>query len=73
MKIRFGKNDVIDTKAVNAGIEEAAEAYVPGQEEGYDYLDMLVEACYSVSSGGEKELEFGVDSNGAITVKRVNG
>lgn len=65
MKIRFGKNDVVDTKELN---EAVADAYVPEKEEGYDWLDQFLDACYTVSSGGEKHVTISVNSQGMLTI-----
>ena len=72
MKIRFGKNDVIDTKAVNGAVVKANEAYVPGQETGSEYLDMFVDACDQVSESGTVPISVSVDENGALIVKNAD-
>lgn len=65
MKIRFSKNDVVDTKQLGAVIKYA---YVPGNEGGYDWLDQFIEVCNQVSSGGEKPIEMSVNSQGVLTI-----
>lgn len=65
MKIRFGKNDVVDTNELN---EVVADAYVPNKEDGYDWLDQFLDVCSSVSSGGEKGIMMSVNSQGALTI-----
>lgn len=72
MKIRFSRNDVIDTKAVNGAVEVSAEAYVPSMDNGSEYLDMFVDVCDEVSSGGTVPISVSVDENGALTVKSAD-
>ena len=72
MKIRFGKNDVIDTKAVNGAVEVSTEAYVPSMDNGSEYLDMFVDACDQVSESGTVPISVSVDENGALIVKSAD-
>lgn len=78
MKIRFGKNNVVDTNDVNVesfdeifnSLDELADAYVPDVEQGVDEahtaLDKVIAACLSV--GSSNALSITVDSNGFLTV-----
>ena len=66
MKIRFGRNDVIDTKDLSA---VAQEAYTV-DDNSADILDRFVEAMDTVKSGAE--IEFSVSSD-HVMAKQVVG
>lgn len=77
MKIRFGRNDVLDTKALE-GLQSINQedleivvdyAYVPEEREyAADWLDQFIGVCNKVSSGGEKPIEMTVGSDGSLKI-----